>query len=152
MDAGNKIDKDDLLEMLNFLKLFADKCHHGKEEGFLFPAMEKAGIKRENGPIGQMLIEHAQGREFIKRMGLAIDMDNVDYKGYIASAVGYIELLRSHIVKENTILFPMADKMIPIEKQKEMLESFEDYEEEVMGKGIHEKLHETLHRFEKKYL
>ncbi len=152
MDAGNKIDKAELLEMLNFLKLFADKCHHGKEEGYLFPAMEKVGIRKENGPIGQMLIEHAQGREFIKKMGLAIDKDNVDYKRYIASAAGYIELLRNHIVKENTVLFPLADKMIPIEKQAELLESFEDYEEEVMGKGTHEKLHETLHRFEKKYL
>ena len=49
-------------------------------------------------------------------------------------------------------MFPIADKMIPKEKQAELLESFEDYEEEVMGKGTHEKLHETLHIFEKKYL
>jgi len=46
--------------------------------------------------------------------------------------------LRSHIVKENTVLFPIADKMIAIEEQKEMLVSFEDYKEKVMGKGTHE--------------
>jgi len=61
-----------------------------------------------------------------------------DHKGYIASAAGNIELLRSHIVKENAVLFPIADKMIPIEKQKGMLVGFEDYEEKVMGKGTHE--------------
>jgi hemerythrin-like domain-containing protein len=36
---------------LVFLKEFADRCHHGKEEDFLFPALEKAGIKKEGGPI-----------------------------------------------------------------------------------------------------
>jgi hemerythrin-like domain-containing protein len=28
---------EDLSSFLGFLKEFADKCHHGKEEGILFP-------------------------------------------------------------------------------------------------------------------
>ena len=46
--AGKKVEKEELSEMLNFLKLFADKCHHGKEEGLFFPAMERAGISYGN--------------------------------------------------------------------------------------------------------
>ena len=45
--VGNtNIETQDYYEIVNFLKLFVDKCHHGKEEGFLFPAMEKAGIQK----------------------------------------------------------------------------------------------------------
>jgi hemerythrin-like domain-containing protein len=35
---------------MEFLTVFVDKCHHGKEEEFLFPALEAAGIAREGGP------------------------------------------------------------------------------------------------------
>jgi hemerythrin-like domain-containing protein len=56
--ANKPFEINDLKEMINFFKLFTDKCHHGKEEGMLFPEMEKAGIPKENGPTGQMLIGH----------------------------------------------------------------------------------------------
>ncbi|PKL08980.1 MAG: hypothetical protein CVV51_06150 [Spirochaetae bacterium HGW-Spirochaetae-7] len=150
--SGKKVEKEELLEMLNFLKLFADKCHHGKEEGLFFPAMERVGIKNKNGPIGQMLMEHEQGRKYIKGIGLALEADPVDMSSFIENAEKYIELLRNHIDKENTVLFPMGDKLLGKEIQEELLEKFEVFEEEVMGEGTHEKLHEMLHKFEKKYL
>lgn len=149
---NKKVKKEELLEMLNFLRLFADKCHHGKEEGLFFPAMEKIGINRENGPIGQMLIEHELGRKYIKEMGLAIENDNADMKRFIENSENYVELLRNHIDKENIVLFPMGDKLLTKEVQDKLLESFEEFEEKVMGKGTHERLHEMLHKFENEYL
>ena len=56
--------------------MFADKCHHGKEEDVLFPELEKAGIARQGGPIGVMLHEHVSGREFIRRMSEALPARN----------------------------------------------------------------------------
>jgi hemerythrin-like domain-containing protein len=53
---------DDLQGMIHFLKLFADKCHHGKEEGLYFPSLEQAGVRNDGGPIGQMLSEHTEKR------------------------------------------------------------------------------------------
>jgi hemerythrin-like domain-containing protein len=41
------IESKDIEEMIGFLKVFADKCHHGKEEDFLFPALEEAGVKNQ---------------------------------------------------------------------------------------------------------
>jgi len=61
-------------------------------------------------------------------------------------------LLREHIQKENTVLFPMADRILPDDRQQQLLEQFETFEEEVIGKGIHERLHETLHKLGEKYL
>lgn len=152
LKKGKKIEKKEISEIVNFFKLFADKCHHGKEEGLLFPAMENVGIKKENGPIGQMLVEHSTSRKYIFQMTEAHEFKTFDKELFIKSASQYILLLRSHIEKENTILFPMGDKLIPRDQQKKLLELFEKHEEEVMGKGTHEKLHEMLNVFQKKYL
>lgn len=42
-------------EVVFFLKTFADKCHHGKEENYLFKALVKKGVPNEGGLIGAML-------------------------------------------------------------------------------------------------
>jgi hemerythrin-like domain-containing protein len=147
-----KIESSDLSEMVNFFKLFADKCHHGKEEGFLFPAMERAGIQKENGPIGQMLLEHVEGRKYISIMSESSGRHMPDTNNFIQASMAYIALLRRHIEKENTILFPMGDRMIPDDEQRQLLESFETFEDEVMGRGTHDKLHELLHDFEQKFI
>jgi len=46
-------------EVVYFLKIFADKCHHGKEENYLFKELVDKGIPNEGGPVGVMLREHA---------------------------------------------------------------------------------------------
>lgn len=142
---------EDFREMIHFLQLFADKCHHGKEEGLYFPALELAGVLRENGPIGQMLLEHDQGRQLISEMSVATAGVRRD-ADLIRASTDYIHLLRAHINKENTVLFLMGDRMIPAQKQAELLSSFETFEEEVMGSGTHDRLHKMLDAFESKYL
>jgi len=152
LKSDQAIDENDLKEIVNFFVLFADKCHHGKEEVLMFPAMEKAGIPKENGPIGQMLLEHAEGRKYIAQMKTALETKPFDQNLFIQGAVNYNQLLQAHIEKENKVLFPMGDKKIPQEQQKKLLELFEEHEEKVMGPGTHEKLHAILRQFEKKYL
>jgi hemerythrin-like domain-containing protein len=152
MRDGEEVDRADLTQMIDFLRLFADKCHHGKEESILFPAMEDVGIPRDYGPIGQMLLEHEEGRRYIAEMDRSISGEAVDTQAFAANATEYVELLRAHIDKENDVLFPMGDRMIPEEKQEELLRQFEDHERNVMGPGIHEKLHGALDALENKYL
>ncbi|MEN6622843.1 MAG: hemerythrin domain-containing protein [Smithella sp.] len=142
----------DLIEIVQFLRLFVDKCHHGKEEELLFPAMEKAGIPKENGPIGQMLLEHEQGRQYMEAIDKTITEKGILQEAFIKNADEYIYLLRNHIEKENVILFPMGDKLIPQERQAKLLEEFEAYEQQVMGLNTHQKLHDMLHKLKEKYL
>ena len=142
---------EDAREIAEFFALFADKCHHGKEEGHLFPALEKAGIPSENGPIGQMLAEHALGRTFIASLRLAAQGDRLEQVAFQQAAKGYVHLMRPHIEKENNVLFPMGDRMMPQEEQQRLLSAFEQHEESVIGPGIHEHLHEVLHRLGEKY-
>lgn len=152
VESGKDVPIKDITDLIDFIKLFADKCHHGKEEGFLFPAMEEAGIQKQNGPIGAMLQEHESGREFIKKMQSAVSGTSINKDEFVKSAKGYISLLRAHIEKENTVLFPVGDVKISPARQKELLAQFEKFEDEVIGKGKHEELHKQLHEFNKKYL
>lgn len=155
LENGKAVDRKDLADMIEFLRLFADKCHHGKEEGLLFPEMEKNGIPNEGGPIAQMLADHAEGRKLITAMASAISGEwgeaQVDGARFAMNAHAYCALLRTHINKENNILFPLGDRRIPTEAQAELLESFEHHEKTTMGAGTHEKLHEILDALAEKY-
>jgi len=135
--------------MIDFFKTFADKCHHGKEEGILFPEMEKAGIPKEGGPIGVMLMEHNMGREFIK--GMEEGAKKEDKEKFIQNAEEYIDLLKDHILKEDNILFGMAEAHLNEDKKKEIFERFEEFEKNIIGEGVHETYHKLVEEMEKIY-
>ncbi|MBU2647291.1 hemerythrin domain-containing protein [bacterium] len=104
-------------QLVAFFRLYADAWHHGKEEDQLFPALEQIGISREGGPIGVMLIEHDQGREFVRGMGQSLttfkDDSDKGTTDFIRYSRGFIQLLTQHIDKENKVLFTMAEKHLP---------------------------------------
>jgi hemerythrin-like domain-containing protein len=137
-------------ELVNFLKIFADKCHHGKEENYLFTALEAAGVPNANGPIGQMLHEHVLGRQHIAEMAAALA--GQDLAAFKQAALDYQELLRGHIAKENEVLFVLADRILDEEKQSDLFENFETWEEQVVGHGVHEALHAQIETWGKEYL
>jgi hemerythrin-like domain-containing protein len=149
---NNEVDIKDIEDIIEFLKVFADKCHHGKEEDFLFPALEKVGIKNENGPIGVMLAQHRHGREFIQQMQKSIVNKTLNKNAFVSSASSYVNLLRNHIEKEDKILFPLSDTKLSASTQIELLKDFESLEKNVIGGGNHEELHILLGKFKKKYL
>ena len=96
--------------------------------------------------------EHDAGRVFIQEMQKSANNKLSDKKGFVNAAQGYVELLRSHIEKENTVLFPMGDEKLSESEHKELLNKFEEFEENVIGKGKHEELHKKLDEFNSKYL
>lgn len=153
LKSGEIVEKDVLEQILQFIKVFADKCHHGKEEDLLFPAMEGAGIPREGGPIGVMLYEHNVGRNAVKGMTEGIEefyRGNEDArKKIVENASTYIELLDSHIYKEDNILYPMAEMHLSEEEQRELTEKFEEVEKNIIGEGTHSKFIELLENLEK---
>jgi len=156
MKKQGKVEFMHLEQIVDFFKIFADKCHHGKEEDLLFPEMEKAGIPRDRGPIGVMLAEHVQGRAYVRAMGEAVEaLKKADPKAqgkFIENASNYITLLTQHIDKENNILFPMGDRVLNRDLQKQLVEKFEIVEREKIGVGTHEKFHKLLHQLKEIYL
>lgn len=156
LEAGTPVDPADLEKSVEFIRVFADKCHHAKEEGHLFPEMEKAGIPRERGPIGVMLAEHVEGRSHVAAMDGAIagirQGDRRAAGVFAGAARGYGELLTRHIHKEDHILYPMADARLTAVQQDSLEACFADVEKNIVGEGKHEEYHRLLDRLEETYL
>lgn len=127
LESGKKIDKDFFKKTIEFIRGYADKFHHAKEEDILFVELCKDTVRMHCNPTQQMLYEHDLGRNFVKNLeqGLAED----DQKKVIENARGYCHLLQEHIFKEDNILFPMADEALNQETKEKMLIRFKQVEE-----------------------
>ncbi len=143
LENGQIIRPGFFIEATDFIKGFADGCHHLKEEGVLFTAMQAHGMPIQGGPIAVMLAEHEQGRAFTRGLRTAAEAlergDQSARQAIIDNARGYATLLRAHIMKEDNILFPMADKVIPPDQHEQVYLDFERVEHEDTGEGVHEK-------------
>ena len=118
--------------------------------------MVEAGVPKDEGAIKFTLMEHVEGRGYIKGMNEAFDkLKNGDHQvsnKIVENAKNYIALLIKHIDKENNILFPLADKVLSQAKQAELEEEFEKLEVEKIGIGKHEEFHGLLHHLKETYL
>jgi hemerythrin-like domain-containing protein len=129
-------------DFIYFLSIFTDRCHHGKEEAHLFPTLVLKGVPERDGPVGVMLQEHVTGRAIVSSMRSAVE--NQDLVNLKQTMSDYATFIRNHIAKENNVLFPLADKVIPKEEQDEMAENFDIHEEDVVGHGVHDQLHKMV--------
>lgn len=131
------------LDAAAFMRGFVDGCHHMKEEKVLFVAMAEHGVPTHAGPLPVMLNEHDQGRKLAQALaeaapGLGSGGQNERVE-VIETARAYTRLLRHHIAKENGILFPMANQIIPPDEQDLVADDFERVESVETGEGVHEK-------------
>lgn len=143
LERGEELRPAFFINAALFIKNFADSCHHHKEEGILFIAMNTAGMPSDSGPVAVMLSEHAQGREFTAAMKEAAESwekGDLRAKPVVAhNAQGYVNLLRYHIQKEDKILFPMAEQVIPAQQQDRVDTDFEQAGKMESDTGLHEK-------------
>jgi hemerythrin-like domain-containing protein len=147
LEAGAAPDRAYFEKAVQFLRSFADQCHHGKEENLLFKTMVDRGFPRQGGPIAVMLHEHETGRSFIRGLAegaAAVGTDPGAAKKIIENGRGYVGLLRAHIDKENHVLFPMADNVLSPEDQEHLGKEFERFEAEETGAGVHESMLKLL--------
>src|SRR3989338_1018521 len=110
--------------VIDFIRNYADKFHHAKEEDILFKEFNKCA---EEGclhcnPVEQMLVEHDEGRRNVKVMESGLNEKNKSK--LIEGAKGYIQLIREHIFKEDNILYPMADNALSDSTKNKMLRKF----------------------------
>lgn len=145
IEDGRRPDTEKLGRAVDFIRNFADRCHHAKEEGLLFKRLREKGMPGEGGPIAVMLHEHELGRAHVAAVAAALDGAGRGEPGALASLrehlAGYIALLRAHIDKEDHILYPMADRLLGAADQDALLADFARVEREEIGAGVHEKYH-----------
>ncbi len=136
---GEEISVQHLADIMEFLTVFVDKCHHGKEEEFLFPALEAAGVAREGGPVGVLLHEHEQGRKLVAKLKEAVSELKTGDQSAAADIAEtgnqYIALLTDHIAKENNVLYIMAEDRLDGAQDERLVEAFEKLERDRIGVG-----------------
>ncbi|OIO55053.1 MAG: hypothetical protein COX57_01875 [Alphaproteobacteria bacterium CG_4_10_14_0_2_um_filter_63_37] len=114
--GGEPVDGQAALRGVGWLVEYADHWHHHKEEQLLFSAMEAAGVPREGGPLGVMLFEHDNGRKYLEAMGAAAQQIAAGERGggeaFCRAVRQYTFLIGQHILKEDRVLYPMAEARI----------------------------------------
>jgi hemerythrin-like domain-containing protein len=94
----------------------------------LFSALVTNGMPRENSPVAAMLMEHDQGRAYVLAMESAVQktLDGLSGQECVIAenALAYAALLREHIAKEDDILYPLAERVIPEAMRAEIVNGY----------------------------
>ena len=156
LEAGEKINIDDLEAIVDFYGIYVDKCHHVKEENMLFAAMQRSLDPSDADRIGALLKDHVSGRNYIRDLTKSVK----DYKkGENGAAVSvaqnarhYMTLLIQHMDIEDNVLYPIAEKRLSLEMQEQLLREFDDFELRAIGIEKHEAYHKMIERLRDTYL
>jgi len=153
---GKEIDYTDFEMMTDFVRNYADKHHHGKEENFLFNRMvdEIGGAAEKLVKFG-MLVEHDFGRLYMKELEEALAKvkagDDEAKLDVIANAVSYTHLLNRHIDKEDNVVYSFAKRALSEEILNKVNMECDAFEEEMNRAGVQNKYIQILELLEQKY-
>lgn len=139
--------------MIDFVRNYADAHHHGKEELILFNYMlEDLGPVAEKVVRQGMLVEHDQARHIIS----SLEEHYTDYEqdsstAKLVDVVGllynYAFLLEAHATRENTVVYPFAEKNLTESRLQTVDEETKAFEENHRERREH--YLGELQRFEK---
>jgi len=141
------------LDAVDFIRNYADRFHHAKEEDVLFVALIKNGMPEKQSPIEAMHMEHDQGRAHVRAMEeaaqKALDGETGQATIIAEHAKSYATLLRGHIEKEDDILYPLAERVLPEEVRSAMLTAYQTAEAQTPELG--EKYQRMVEKYEQQY-
>lgn len=124
---------------VDFIRTYADRTHHGKEEDILFKRLQGKDMSAGHRKIMADLInEHIYARGLVKKL---VDANDRYIKGEdtVKEIAGQLESLAefypAHIIKEDKDFFFQSMGYLSREEQDEMLHEFEEFDRRM----IHEK-------------
>jgi hemerythrin-like domain-containing protein len=152
LEKGRFRDWNFFLAGVDFIRNYADRFHHAKEEDVLFKALVSNGMPEQNSPVAAMLMAHDQGREHVCAMEdaarRALDGEIGQAAIIIEHARGYIAMIRDHIDKEDTILYPLAERVLPQEMRPAMVEAYQ--QAEGLAPGLEERYRRLVEEYEQR--
>lgn len=148
---------EDFYKVIDFVRNYADRHHHAKEENILFKKMgDELGEKVAKGPIAGMLVEHDLGRLYMSNLEAALGRveagDKDSRVDIIANAISYTDLLNRHIDKEDTAIYTFARRALSKEAMEDVEKSCSDVESSAANHGTQDKYLKLVEEFEKKFL
>jgi len=142
LDVESSDDLKVISEGADFIRSYADKFHHAKEEDILFKYFD------ENlDVLRTMLEDHTRGRSHVKALIEAVEKK--DKKGIVEHLSAYRELLTEHIKKEDEILYPWMDRHFSVKEVGELFSRFNEVDE-ISGNGVTERCKAFVVKVEEK--
>jgi hemerythrin-like domain-containing protein len=136
--------------VVDFIRMYADRTHHGKEEDILFTLLAEKALSAEDKRLMDELIQdHILGRKVTRELVAA----NTAYRNGDASALGAVAAsLRTladfypvHIRKEDEVFFPASMAYFTAEEDQEILRAYWEFDR----KMIHEKYRALVEELKK---
>jgi hemerythrin-like domain-containing protein len=125
LETGETIPPEVLTNLIDFIRGFADYYHHGKEETYLFPALQQQGIPWERGALGAIHHQHEVERQLMDDLEQAVEAFREEgataKQLFVESAYRYSGMMTRHMRQEDAILFRLADEILE-EEEKELLD------------------------------
>jgi hemerythrin-like domain-containing protein len=153
----SQIEKEEIVDpvfvdtTIDFIRTYADRTHHGKEEDILFRELSKRDLSEEDQLLMNELIEeHILGRNTTKKLIEANNRYRNGDKSALTEIVSNLRLLVNfypkHIKKEDKVFFPSARGYFSEQEDQAMLNEFWEFDR----KMIHEKYISLIESFENK--
>jgi hemerythrin-like domain-containing protein len=141
LELRHAIKTDLLRDLLQFMRVFSDKLHHGKEELYLFPYLESKGVPSTGCPLSALKAEHSRSRQLMDELNSAtaayVSEPERGRLTLIQVLQSLVVLYPAHIWKEDYLLFPMAEKILSQHDHELLLEQF-DRTEETIGSDTYQ--------------
>jgi hemerythrin-like domain-containing protein len=132
LELKHSVEADLLRDLIQFMRVFGDQCHHGKEESYLFPLLERRGVPATGCPLAALKAEHIKGRQLMEDFASATATYITDKERGCLSLTqalqSLVTLYPAHIWKEDYLLFPMTTKVLSGEDDKLLLQQFTEVE------------------------
>ena len=150
IESTQKVDPVFVDTAVDFIRTYADRTHHGKEEDILFRDLSKRALSAKDQQVMKELIED---HVFARRTTKALVESNTRYRNGDKSALGDIaDKLRTHaqfypkhIEKEDKVFFPASRAYFTDEEDQAMLAEFWEFDRRM----IHEKYRSVVEELEK---
>lgn len=132
--SGHSVAPATIDTLVDFMRVYADQTHHGKEEGILFPTLaERAMSDRDVALMAELKHEHVLLREAVARL----DDANRRYHAaqddarleILDTLQAIVRILPAHMRKEETRFFPACEKYLSPEAREAVLAEFRRFDQ-----------------------
>jgi hemerythrin-like domain-containing protein len=148
-ERNSQLNKADVFGILEILRLFGDEYHQGKEETALFPTFTSVCDQAEVEAIRHMIHEHDEDRSLTEAMEDAVRRSSP--ADFAMHARRLDEMLRTHIFKEDKILFELVNNSLSAADDESIVAAFEAFDK-AFKSPRHDRLLHRLQMLEWKYL